>query len=49
MAIPDELLFYNPDGKEITLKDRIEAENMLRLLAATRSDTPKATTTKGTE
>ena len=28
----DNLLFYNPDGKEITLQDRIEAEQMLRLL-----------------
>ena len=28
----DDVLFYNPDGKEITLQDRIEAEQMLRLL-----------------
>jgi len=35
----DNLIFYNPDNKPITMQDRIEAEQMLRLLLPTNQPT----------
>jgi hypothetical protein len=34
----DNLLFYNPDNKPITLQDRLEAEQMIRLLRSTSQE-----------